>query len=125
VALVALILLSGNPMCVAPAVIQGGGPGLAWAGETAPAAAAQVPTINWIQALIPVLVPVLIAGLKLAVSVIPGWLLPIIAPVLGGLADAGLAYVSGGTASPMLGMILGSAGVGIREIVNQMRPKSA
>lgn len=73
------------------------------------------------QALIPVAVPLLIAILKWAVAFIPAWILPILAPILGGLLDAGIAYLSGGTASPIVAMILGSAGVGLRELVDQMK----
>jgi hypothetical protein len=71
--------------------------------------------------MIPVLVPILIAALKLLAPKIPKALLPIIAPILGGLADAVLAWVAGGTPNPVLGAALGSAGVGLREIVNQWR----
>ncbi len=77
--------------------------------------------MSWVQMLIPVLVPILIAAGKLVVPRIPGWLLPIVAPVLGGVVDAVAAYASGGTANPVVGMALGSAGVGLREIVDQMR----
>ncbi len=86
----------------------------------APAAVAFSFASLW-QLLIPVAVPLLIAFLKFALQVLPGWLLPILAPVLGGLADAAIAYATGGTANPMLGMILGSAGVGIREVVDQLK----
>lgn len=78
----------------------------------------------WVQMLIPVLVPLMIAAGKVLVPRIPGWLLPILAPVLGGIVDAAAAYASGGTANPVLSMALGSAGVGLREIVDQMRRAS-
>lgn len=88
---------------------------LAFAAEqTQPAA-----PVNWIQGLIPVAVPILIFGIKKAFGMLPGWLLPIIAPILGGVADALLAWASGGAANPLLGAVLGSAGVGLREVVDQ------
>ena len=43
--------------------------------------------LNLWQTLIPVAVPLLIAGLKFLVTQLPVWILPILAPVLGGLAD--------------------------------------
>lgn len=75
--------------------------------------------------LIPVLVPLFIAALKLAVPKVPKPLLPILAPILGGLADAGIAYAAGSAANPMLGAALGAAGVGVREIVDQVRGGNA
>ncbi len=78
------------------------------------------------QALIPVAVPLLIAALKWAVQYLPPWLPPILAPVLGGLIDAATVYLAGGTYNPIVGMVLGAAGVGLRELVDQMKkPKAA
>lgn len=71
--------------------------------------------------IVPVIVPLVIAVLKFVVARLPSWLLPILAPILGGLADAGIAWASGSTANPMLGAVLGSAGVGLREIVDQLK----
>lgn len=99
------------------------GLGMAFAAATVPAPAFELGSL-W-QALIPVGVPLFIALAKMLIPMLPGWLLPIIAPILGGLADAGLAYVSGGTANPVLGAILGSAGVGVREIVDQIKRAAA
>lgn len=75
----------------------------------------------WVQMLIPVLVPLLIAVGKLLVPRIPSWLLPIVAPILGGIVDAIGAFASGGATNTVLAMALGSAGVGLREIVDQMK----
>jgi len=74
------------------------------------------------QLLIPALVPVAIAMLKLMIPGIPKPWLPVLAPLLGGLLDAGTAYagISSG-ANPLVGALLGSAGVGLREIVDQLR----
>ena len=77
---------------------------------------------NWIQLLIPVIVPLVIAGLQLGITRLPGWLLPILAPILGGVIDAGLAWATGQTANPLFGAILGSAGVGLRELKDQLVP---
>lgn len=77
--------------------------------------------MNW-TLLIPVIVPLVIAGFKLGISRLPGWLLPIIAPLLGGVLDAGIAYLTGNPANPLMGAILGSAGVGVRELKDQLLP---
>lgn len=82
-------------------------------------------TLALVQLLIPVLAPLLIAGGKLLIPRIPRWLLPILAPLLGGALDALAAYATGGTANPVLALALGSAGVGLREIVDQLKRTAA
>ena len=79
--------------------------------------------MDW-NTLIIVLVPVIIAGLKLGLGFLPGWVLPILAPVLGGGLDAGIAWATGHAANPVAGAILGSAGVGLRELVDQVKQKA-
>src|SRR3990172_2445514 len=86
-------------------------------------AAAAVPKLNLWQIAIPIVVPLVIAGLKWGLDWLPGWTLPILAPLLGGVADAVLAWVAGGVSNPLLGAALGSAGVGIREVVDQVKQK--
>ena len=75
--------------------------------------------IQLAQLLIPIVVPLLIAGIKKLAPKMPSWALPILAPVLGALS-AGLS----GVADPTTGAVLGSAGVGAREIVDQVRKAS-
>ena len=77
--------------------------------------------VTLLPGLIPVIVPLVLYGVKLLIPKVPKALLPILAPVLGGLVDAGLAYASGTAANPILGAALGSAGVGLREIVDQVK----
>ena len=76
-----------------------GGVALAWGADaTAPATAPATSTLaitNWVQLLIPIVVPILLAALKFAFSALPSWLIPILAPVLGGLGDAAIAFASG------------------------------
>jgi hypothetical protein len=74
----------------------------------------------YLPALIPILVPALIALLKSWVPKIPRSWLPILAPVLGALIDAATAYLAGKEVNPVLAMALGSAGVGFREIYDQV-----
>lgn len=69
--------------------------------------------------LIPILVPIVIAILKTLAPKIPKSWLPIIAPILGALVEI---FTSGTIGiGTVWGAALGSAGVGIREIVDQMR----
>ncbi len=75
--------------------------------------------LTLIQTLVPVLVPVAIAVLKFFVPRIPRAWLPILAPLLGALIDiAATSQVGPGTP---LAALLGSAGVGLREILDQVR----
>src|SRR6266576_4651409 len=66
--------------------------------------------------LIPVLTPVLIAGIKRIIPHLPPYIIPILAPVIGALA----ASITGVT-DPVSGLVLGTAGVGLREVVDQGR----
>lgn len=77
--------------------------------------------MEWVSGMIPVLVPVVIYLLKLVLPMLPKSVLPILAPVLGGVADAIIAYATGSVSNPALGALLGSAGVGLREIVHQLK----
>ncbi len=72
-----------------------------------------------LQTIIPVVVPVAIAALKQWLPRLPKAWLPVLAPVLGaGLDILTTHQVGAGTA---LGAALGAAGVGLREIVDQLR----
>ena len=94
----------------------------ALAAEAAPdQAAAKFP---WETLIVPV-VPVLIAILKILVPKIPKAALPIMAPLLGAALDIAASYLGTGTANPVWGAVLGAAGVGLREIVDQMRKLGA
>lgn len=79
--------------------------------------------VSVLTSLIPVLVPVLIALAKMAVPKIPAVWLPVIAPVLGaGIELLGhFAGVSSG--NPLVSAVLGSAGVGVREIFDQVKQR--
>lgn len=106
-----LILLSAVALPVA-----------AFAADATGATAAQTATsISPFTALIPLVVPVVIALLKAFVPKIPGMALPIIAPVLGAVADIALHYAGVSTLGPLWGMVLGSAGVGLRELQDQLK----
>jgi len=72
--------------------------------------------------LLAVVVPIIIAGVKKVVPLIPGWLIPIIAPAVGYLANL-ISGLLGGvkTDSAFAAALLGLAGVGIREIFDQIK----
>jgi len=77
--------------------------------------------ISPLAALIPLVVPVVIALLKAFQPKIPSMALPIIAPLLGAVADIVLHYAGISTLGPLWGMVLGSAGVGLRELQDQLK----
>ncbi len=80
-----------------------------------PSAAA--PVNSTFLLLVPIIVPVVLGLLKIFLPKFPGWLLPILAPLLGAAADFAMSQSFGqGT---LLGAILGSAGVGLRELADQ------
>lgn len=99
------VLLLGAAMAMAA---EAGG------GETAD------PASPWI-ALIPLVVPVLLAVLRVLAPKIPKVLLPILAPLLGAGADIALHYAGVSTMGVVWGAVLGSAGVGLRELADQIR----
>jgi hypothetical protein len=80
-------------------------------------------TTNWPLLLTPILVPVFIAGIKLLLaqfgSKLPKVWIPIAAPILGALVDLLITHTWG--AGTVMAAIAGSAGVGLREIVDQLK----
>jgi hypothetical protein len=71
--------------------------------------------------LITVFVPIVILVMKLMIPRLPNWTLPIIAPLLGAAADIAMQYAGAATLGPVWGAALGSAGVGLREVIDQIR----
>lgn len=80
-----------------------------------------VPAASWQQALIPILTPLIVAGVKLIVPRIPRVWLPILAPVLGAALDYVAHLATGSSLNPLAGLALGAAGVGLREVVDQVK----
>ena len=68
-----------------------------------------------------VLVPVLVWAAKKGMAFLPSWSLPLIAIVLGGLIDVLNGLATGSSAGPLWGAILGAAGVGLREVIDQLK----
>ncbi len=73
--------------------------------------------------IVPVLTPVIVRLVKSLAAGIPGNIVPILAPVVGMLIAAlGAAFgidLTAGAGAVVGGAVLGTAGVGVREIVNQ------
>lgn len=70
----------------------------------------------------PIIVPLIIAGVKYIIPKIPTWLLPILAPILGAVLTIITNYAAQSSGNLVIAAILGLAGVGVREIVDQLKP---
>ncbi len=67
-------------------------------------------------------VPLVIAGIKKAISTLPKWALPALAPLIAILGDFVVGLVTGvSIASPFVAALLGLAGTGLREVVDQLK----
>jgi hypothetical protein len=71
--------------------------------------------------LLPLIVPMLIAIIKMEIPKLPTWCLPILAPLLGAFIDWLTALATGGHPNPIASALLGSAGVGLREVYDQLK----
>ena len=80
-------------------------------------------TKDLLLAVIPLLVPILVAGAKTALKWLPTWSLPIIAASLGELLNVISGLAGGPTTTVLGGVLLGAAGTGVREIVDQVNQK--
>jgi hypothetical protein len=89
--------------------------------NTTPGTEAATGKVSWVITLIPVVVPLVIAVIKFFLPKLPSAWLPILAPILGAAVD----LVCGGTwgSGTIMAAIAGSAGVGLREIVDQMKKR--
>ena len=72
---------------------------------------------------IPLVVPIVVAVGKFLIPKIPAWILPILAPAIGALIDFLGSLVTGHEANPITAAVLGSAGVGLRELYDQIKGK--
>lgn len=81
--------------------------------------------VDLINALIPIGVPLIVWLVRLGLPKIPRVLIPIGALGLGVLLDWLLAFVAGGTFTPIVGALLGMAGVWLREVVHTWREHGA
>lgn len=85
--------------------------------DTTPPAPAAKPNL-WLM-IITLALPIVFAAVKFFIPKFPKWLIPILCPVIGAAADwLGTGTLGQGTA---WGALAGSAAVGFREIVDQMK----
>lgn len=78
-------------------------------------------SVDLVSALIPVIVPLVIAGIKLGLPRLPVWTLPFIAPLLGALVGLVATLTTTHSQNPWISAVLGLAGVGLREAVDQVK----
>jgi hypothetical protein len=71
-----------------------------------------------IQALIPIVTAIAIWAGRSVVVKVPRAFIPIIAVSLGTALDFMLAYVTGGTFSPIVGALLGASATWLRELID-------
>ncbi len=74
-----------------------------------------------ITALIPVLTPVAVAGIKRGLGDRFTPLLPVVCSVLGVAVDTLNYLATGHNAGPAWALALGAAGVGVREVIDQLK----
>ena len=88
----------------------------------APSAMAGITSANIVTWLTPVLVPLVLAGLKLVAPKLPTWVIPIAAPVLGMLIDFVNSLATSHASNLLVAAALGLAGVGLREVKENLSP---
>jgi len=76
-----------------------------------------------VLAVIPLLVPIIVAFFKSVIKFLPSWTLPIIAACLGELLNVLSGLAGWGSTSAVNGAILGLAGTGTREVLDQIKQK--
>jgi len=80
--------------------------------------------LPWQLSLIPIFTPLIIQAVKMFVPKIPTLWLPVMAPFLGALLDVISHYSTGSNISIGTAAALGLAGVGVREVVDQIQKVS-
>ncbi len=88
----------------------------------APAAASSLTLVQGLTALV---VPVIVYAVRKVAPALPKLWLPVIAASLGALAEAISAFAGGHTTNVLLGVVLGLAGVGVREATKQLKAAAA
>lgn len=92
--------------------------------QDAPAttASAGITAANLVLWLTPIITPLAIAGFKKVLPQLPSWTLPILAPLLGMALDLINHFATGANLNLATATLLGLAGVGVREIKDQLTP---
>lgn len=78
-----------------------------------------------IQASIVVLVPALIGVLKVWTTILPKHFIPLIVIALGAGLQLAASYVTAADLSPAMAAVYGSASIGLRELLDQMKKQAA
>lgn len=73
---------------------------------------------------IPLVTPMLVRLLALLIPKIPTWFLPVLAPLLVVLANFISELLNGPSVSPLMAVLLGAAGVCVREVKDQVQQKA-
>lgn len=76
-----------------------------------------------VNLLTPIVVPIFIAAFKKISSKIPKWVLPALAPILGVLVTVISNSALQANGNLLVAAALGLAGVGVREIIDQLKPE--
>jgi len=104
-------------LCCLPALAAGTNDVVSPGAATPPAAG----QLSLWQMAIVVLVPAIIAGVKLLLPRLPRWVLPLLAPLIGVALDQLGRMTLGTDSNGWLAMVLGGAGTGLREIGDQLK----
>lgn len=75
-----------------------------------------------IQFATPIIVPLILAGVKQLLPKLPSWTIPILAPLLGVAVDVVNAAATSHQTNLWVAAALGLSGVGLREIKDQIVP---
>lgn len=89
--------------------------------QTVPPSTGNVAADTILTWLTPILVPLIIAGVKLGLPKLPKSLLPVLGPLLGAAIDVINHFATGAATNTWAALALGAAGVGVREIYDQVR----
>jgi hypothetical protein len=82
-------------------------------------------TNTLINLLTPIFGPIMVAGMKLLAPKLPGWTLPIICTIVGAAGNIIAHYVATiPQDQTMVAILLALAGVGVREIKDQLTPET-
>jgi hypothetical protein len=71
--------------------------------------------------LTPLIVPIVILGVKKVLPSVPSFVLPILAPILGIAIDYVNHFATGAGTNLWASIALGAAGVGLREVFDQVK----
>ena len=93
-------------------------------GVDAPAGA-EVPPFEWWTYIIPLLTPLLVLGVKKLAPNIPNAWLPVIATMSGVVLDFLHGLATTATSHVGLGVVLGLASIGVRELLDQLKQAAA